>query len=131
MLVETTATHRFVILALHVAHQGDDELQAEEQDALAAAAHALGIAAGVSPDQVQQMVRDAARAYEAAVAEGRVDREVRDAMMSLGIFKSEIRRSVLLHLRGVAKAHGGVNVDEHELLTSLRDAWDVDLTAKS
>lgn len=120
-----TATHRFVFLALHVAY-ADGVLQPEEREALSAAAHRIGLSAGIPEQGVLRMVREATEWYHEARADDSLQSEVRECVESLGIFKPDIKAALLWELRAMAKAAGGVDRDEHVLLSDLQDAWDVE-----
>lgn len=120
-----TATHRFVFLALHVAY-ADGVLQPEEREALSAAAHRIGLAAGISEQGVLRMVREATDWYHESRDDEAVEQDVAECVASLAIFKDDIKSSLLWELRALAKAAGGVDREEHILLSDLRDAWGVE-----
>lgn len=124
-----TATHRFVFLALHVAY-ADGVLQPEEREALSAAAHRLGLSVGIPEQGVLRMVREATDWYHEARDEGRVDADVAECVASLAIFKQDIKASLLWELRALAKAAGGVDREEHILLSDLRAAWKVETVSQ-
>lgn len=124
-----TATQRFVFLALHVAHQGDDEVQAEEQAALTEAARRIGATAEVPPSDVDAWVQEALDVYLEAVQDGMLDQLVEDSVEALGDLDIPVRQAVLQELRTVAMAADGVNRDEHVWIDDLRAAWGVDLLA--
>lgn len=130
MAVPWTATHRFVFLAMHVAHQGDDEIQDEEYVALVDAAMRIGLAEDIPEEEMTRMVAEAADAYMDTVMDGDVGERVQECSDALrATFPEGVRLELLMALRDVAKAHGGVNRDEHLWLHELQRDWRIDRLA--
>lgn len=125
-----TATHRFVVLAMHVAYQGDGEVQDEERVALVDACMRIGTEADVPEDDMIAMVEDACEAYEQAREDGTEQDIVEDAITSLGgLFKRPVLQSLAHELREIALAHGGVHEDEHAVLMDVCRAWGIESVA--